>query len=651
MREPLVLAEASTEAWSAFMAGAAPRVDAGAPPVAERWARSWSLGVSPEGPPDDAYLLRGAALRIRQEEAPLLHGVADGALAGAAGVVSAHDFVLVVADAAGTVVSTVGGGAFADDARRLRLIEGASWSEAARGTNAIGTALAEERPVHVLGSAHFARRFHELVCYAAPIFDAAGAVVGVIDATSRLASAHAAVGTAVRHAAAAAEQALRAHAYAVAGRSVTQVLARALDHMAGPALLVEAPGRVARVNAAARAQVGAVAVGDVATVLGVRWDALRAAGLTGSREGIEVCVGAGRRRARVEPIVAADGRVLAALVFLEASSSSPVPARPAAIAPSGDDPFAAVFAEDAAVRAAIAWARRIAPSGLPVMLLAETGGGKELVARAVHRASARAARPFCAINCGALAPTLLESELFGHGPSAFTGAGKRGRDGLLAAADGGTLFLDEVAEMSPSMQAALLRVLEDGTYRRVGETEDRVTDVRVLCATCRDLDALVASGAFRRDLFFRLAGARVVLPPLRDRTDVPALASHLLGQLAAAHHRSFAPSISEDVAAALAAHRWPGNVRELRSTLEVALVLAGDAPEVTLDHLPPGFCAPAPSSLAPAEPAELARAEAGTVQRVLAEVAGNVSVAAKRLGVARSTVYRIMRRHGLRDDE
>ena len=112
MREPLVLAEASTEAWSAFMAGAAPRVDAGAPPVAERWARSWSLGVSPEGPPDDAYLLRGAALRIRQEEAPLLHGVADGALAGAAGVVSAHDFVLVVADAAGTVVSTVGGGAF-----------------------------------------------------------------------------------------------------------------------------------------------------------------------------------------------------------------------------------------------------------------------------------------------------------------------------------------------------------------------------------------------------------------------------------------------------------------------------------------------------------------------------------------------------------
>ena len=186
--------------------------------------------------------------------------------------------------------------------------------------------------------------------------------------------------------------------------------------------------------------------------------------------------------------------------------------------------------------------------------------------------------------------------------------------------------------MSPSMQAALLRVLEDGTYRRVGETEDRVTDVRVLCATCRDLDALVASGAFRRDLFFRLAGARVVLPPLRDRTDVPALASHLLGQLAAAH-------------------RWPGNVRELRSTLDVALVLAGDAPEVTLDHLPPGFCAPAPSSLAPAEPAELARAEAGTVQRVLAEVAGNVSVAAKRLGVARSTVYRIMRRHGLRDDE
>ncbi len=244
---------------------------------------------------------------------------------------------------------------------------------------------------------------------------------------------------------------------------------------------------------------------------------------------------------------------------------------------------------------------------------------------------------------------MLESELFGYGPAAFTGAEKRGREGLLAAADGGTLFLDEVAEMPPAMQAALLRVLEDGTYQRVGETQPRRADVRVICATCRDLDALVESGAFRKDLYFRLRGARVELPPLRARADLLPLARHLLTQLAQQLDRAPTPALSREVERILKAHDWPGNVRELRTTLEVALVLAGDALEIGPEHLPPGLGETVSPSAA-AGGAELASAELSALRRVLNEVAGNVSLAAKRLGVARSTLYRMMRKHGLREE-
>jgi len=295
----------------------------------------------------------------------------------------------------------------------------------------------------------------------------------------------------------------------------------------------------------------------------------------------------------------------------------------------------------------VSFARRVAPSPLPVMLLAETGSGKELFAQAIHRASGRADRPFVAINCGAIAPGLLESELFGHAPGAFTGADRRGRSGLLHAADKGTLFLDEVAEMAPSMQAALLRFLETGAYQRVGEVQPSRADVRVVCATCRDLPALVARGVFRQDLYYRLKGALIRLPSLRERDDLLPMARHLLARLAAPRP---APALSPDTERRLRGHGWPGNVRELRMALSVALVMSeGDTIEDW--QLPEDIAAapdPTPSSqVRPPSSSPLTRAESEQVRRALAEAGGNVSAAAARLGVARSTLYRMMRRHGL----
>ncbi|MBX7196684.1 MAG: sigma 54-interacting transcriptional regulator, partial [Sandaracinaceae bacterium] len=352
-------------------------------------------------------------------------------------------------------------------------------------------------------------------------------------------------------------------------------------------------------------------------------------------------------RLKAEPVEAADGTLLAAVAFLERASATPTRrgdpdlAKDAQRAERAFDP---IFARDGAVRSAVDLARKVAASELPVMLLAETGSGKELFAQAIHGASRRAQGPFVALNCGSIAPSLLESELFGHAPGAFTGAAPKGRTGLLHAATGGTLFLDEIGEMPLSMQTSLLRVLESGTYLRVGETRESRADVRVVCATCKNLVEMVRAGTFRNDLYFRLKGVILRIPPLRERRDRVALAQHLLSRLG--EQRPLTPALVRF----LETHPWPGNVRELRTVLEVVRVLAGEALELDVTHLPPDLAPPVAiddePELVVADP--LAAIEASVVGRALDELGGNVSAAARQLGVARSTVYRMMERYGLK---
>jgi sigma-54 dependent transcriptional regulator, acetoin dehydrogenase operon transcriptional activator AcoR len=646
--DALVLREVSEALWRDFATEARrPRPDAPAAehPVLSKWARARALGASVEGPPPEEHLVRGEALRMHAERTELLEHLAEDELDRASGHVSPHDYLLVLADPAGVVVRTQAGGRFADDARRVRLIAGAKWSEASRGTNAIGTAIAERRPVFVRGSAHLARRFHELVCYAAPIFDADGSLCAVLDATSGFERADDGVGAAVIRTARTISTALRDHAFGRAGAAVTRTLARALDRMEGVAMLVEPPGRVTQMNAGARVLLGERAGLPVERALGLDMAALVREGRHASGE--TITVGGRRHGVRVEPIETADGKLIALLCFLEPRVGAARSPRRLALAPS-PSPFAAVFSADPTLDAALSWAGRIADSTVPVLLLAETGSGKELVARAIHAASGRRDGPFVPVNCGSIAPSLLESELFGYGPSAFTGAEKSGRQGLFAVASSGTIFLDEVAEMTPAMQASLLRVLEDGTYRRVGETAPMRADVRVVSATCRDLPAMVEAGTFRRDLYYRLKGTEVALPPLRARRDRDALAQHLCADLALARGIVPAPTLSAATLALFARHAWPGNVRELRSILEVALILVGRGTSIEPEHLPPDMARIADVASEPAgASSDLSTAERSTVRRALAEVQGNVSSAAKRLGVARSTLYRMMKKHGL----
>jgi DNA-binding NtrC family response regulator len=298
-----------------------------------------------------------------------------------------------------------------------------------------------------------------------------------------------------------------------------------------------------------------------------------------------------------------------------------------------------------AIRKVLQLVERVAPTDATVLVRGESGTGKELVARAVHGNSPRKDRLLVTVNCAALQEHLLESELFGHEKGSFTGADKA-KTGLVEVAEGGTLFIDEVAEMAPALQAKLLRVLEDGHYRRVGDTKERRADVRVVAATNKPLEDEMKAGRFRADLFHRLNVLAVALPPLRDRReDVPLLVEHFL------RTRRVGPvpmTVDPAALAVLCAYDWPGNIRELANVVERAQILAEGA-VITPDDLPDNLVRAVPATAAgvPEGPDALEGVERRHVAEVLKKVDGNKVQAARLLGVSRRTLYRMIDRYGL----
>jgi two-component system, NtrC family, response regulator AtoC len=293
---------------------------------------------------------------------------------------------------------------------------------------------------------------------------------------------------------------------------------------------------------------------------------------------------------------------------------------------------------------------RVAPTRSTVLIQGETGTGKELIARAIHAASPRADRPLVPVDCSALAESLLESELFGHVKGAFTGAVADKR-GLFAAANGGTCFLDEIGEISPCVQAKLLRVLQEHEVKPVGGTESAKVDVRVIAATNKDLGALVAAEKFREDVFYRLSVVTIVLPPLRERRqDIPLLATHFLKAYVAVNDKGVS-GISPAAMAALVAYDWPGNVRELEHAVEHAVALTSNS-ILEPEDLPATLCASArPATSASAPPLSLRAAVVRHVRRVLREARWNKKLAAQLLGIHRRTLYRLTKRYGIPLDE
>jgi DNA-binding NtrC family response regulator len=289
---------------------------------------------------------------------------------------------------------------------------------------------------------------------------------------------------------------------------------------------------------------------------------------------------------------------------------------------------------------------KVAPTDATVVIRGASGTGKELVARALHYNSPRRDRPLVTINCAALQETLLESELFGHEKGSFTGA-TQAKPGLIEIAEGGTLFIDEIAEMQPGLQAKVLRVLENGHFRRVGGTQEQTADVRVVAATNKELEEEQKAGRFRDDLFYRLNVVSINLPLLRERRqDIPELVQHLLTT------RQVGPvpfAIRPEVMQALVGYDWPGNVRELANVLERAQILAEEQ-TITLDDLPENIISGSGPGASAGDPRFLREVERRHVFEVLKQENGNKVQTAKALGISRRALYRLIEKYQVRDE-
>jgi DNA-binding NtrC family response regulator len=309
--------------------------------------------------------------------------------------------------------------------------------------------------------------------------------------------------------------------------------------------------------------------------------------------------------------------------------------------------FENIIGESEAMQRVFHTVRQVAPTRASVLIQGESGTGKELIAHAIHHNSPRRRAPFIAVNCGALSPTLLESELFGHEKGAFTGAAQR-RKGRFELADRGTLLLDEISEVSPEVQVKLLRVLQEQAFERVGGTETIRVDIRLIAATNRDIDAAVREGTFREDLFYRLNVVRINVPPLRERReDIPLLVNAFVAEFSEANGKPVKP-LGTRLTEELQRHPWPGNVRQLRNVIE-GMVVMSTGKEITLKNLPPDIrSAPAQTeSIQLPLGASMKEAEKEMIRATLHHTAGNRARAAKILGLGRKTLYRKMALHGI----
>lgn len=571
---------------------------------------------------------------------------------------------------------------------RIHFRPGADWSERATGTNGPGTALASGRPVHVVGREHFCQGWEMWHCAAAPIRDPLTAEIrGILDVSGYEADAHPHTLALVMAIAAAVERGLSVRD-GLRNARVLRELARIVERWPGERVV--ALDRTGGILGASRRAAEAFPVGGTLPE-GLR-DGLREAGVleAGSGEAVLDLPGP----VRLFPLL--DGADLAgACLLLGPDGKDSVAVAPAFPDRVGGVPpaFDALLGRSLPLVQVRQLAARAATTPLPVLLLGESGTGKEVLARAIHEASPRGGRPFVAVNCAAVPGELAVGEFFGHVAGAFSGALRQGREGHFAAADGGTLFLDEVGELPFELQAALLRVLQEGTVTPLGCSTSRRVDVRILAATNRDLPRAAREGHFRQDLFHRLHVLALDLPPLRDRgDDVVLLARHFLLEAELELDRP-GHVLDPEVLEAFRAWSWPGNVRELQNLLRrlVALVpgtriglwdlpagmrgaektgppgVAGDPGQAGAEvPLLRGGLTPAPlvrdgvsgdrhdPGSEGANPSEPASAIADTAQgerRRLEEAvrrSATMKEAAARLGVGRSTLYRWLDRHGLR---
>ena len=614
--------------------------------LARSWSRSMAAGLVPTGRPPAIDHPSSGTLRQVLASNPELLAHSRPVMEYLFEQVRHSQSVVVLADRRGMLMHTLGDPHFVDKAERVALTSGASWHEAHRGTNAIGTALAEACAVEVHGGEHFLERNSFLTCAASPILSATGELLGILDISGDYRNGHAHTLGLVSTAARMIENRLLA---ATCKRNIRVHLHSAPEGIGSVAegiVAVSADGWIVGANRAALAQLG-LRGGDVSATLLERVLDVRLEDLLSHHK---------RRPQQPQALRTLQGALLFAQVHMDAAWVT-TPTRPAAVAAAvpQQDALAQLDTGDARWRSAADKARRVVGKPIAVLVQGESGVGKEVFARALHASGPRRDAPFVAINCAAIPEHLIESELFGHVAGAFTGARKEGHLGRLREAHGGTLFLDEIGDMPLALQTRLLRVLQERSVTPVGASKAVPVDFALVCATHNQLLQAAEQGRFRQDLYYRINGLTVQLPALRERSDFVALVQRLLTDLGTEQGLVFDVRVAPDLLARLAAYPWPGNLRQLANVLRTACAMLAEG-EDTLgwEHMPDDLvhaltAAPASprSETAAGTDAEgppatlsLQQLSQAAIDQALQAARGNMSAAARQLGISRQTLYR-----------
>jgi sigma-54 dependent transcriptional regulator, acetoin dehydrogenase operon transcriptional activator AcoR len=622
------------------------------PLIIRSWERCLRFGLSENGNFPSIDSLDRVALKTEQDRNRYLLLQGRPIMEHVFEQIRESGSMVVLSDSNGLLLETVGDAEFVDRADRVTLSAGASWDENLRGTNAIGTALAEEMPTEVLGAEHFLVNNSFLTCCASPIFGPDGRIIGVLNISGDYrVEKHHTMGL-VRLSSLAVEKRLFESLHA---RDILVCFHTRGDYLGSPKEGVAAVSPDGQVLAMSRIGLNILGIRQVDAVrrdfsmvfessLSSLVDRLRNnphgnCELTISGKTVYV-----QLRGQLPPLSVA-GRIY---------DEGPRPTRRAeqVVAPNAVVTLDTLNTGDARLQAAIDRARRILGRDIPILIQGESGAGKEIFARGFHNSGPRQGCPFVALNCASIPESLIESELFGYQGGAFTGARKEGAPGKIQQAHGGTLFLDEIGDMPLNLQARLLRVLQERCVTPLGSTRTIQVDISLVCATHRRLREEVARGSFREDLYYRLNGLCVTLPALRERTDI----RQLVAKLAAAEGDVQKPvRFSEGALQAIESYEWPGNIRQLFNAIRVAIALLDEGETlITESHLPEelfesnpfaGGAVPIARDPWAAEPLE---ANAGSLEeigrqaamRTLEAAGGNISAAARQLGISRNTLYR-----------
>ncbi len=608
--------------------------------IERSWRRCLANGIDTNSP-QSLEVVTAQELALKREKNQQLLKLAQPEMETLNEQIAHTRNVVILTDDEGVILHSLGGHHFLNEEQRIALSAGASWNENHRGTNAIGTVLIEQSALTVQGAEHFMAYHHSLSCSAVPIFGGENQLIATLDVSNDFNMSQQHTLALVKMSA----QMIENRLFMASHKGEVALHFHARPEFIGTlwegVAIFTDTGQLVAINRSGQFQLS-LNTSNAASQQGIQFNNLFDVPFASLLRQV------GGTDKLIVPLRLNNG----ARIYVQVEPLNKKPqistTPPAAVKRTSAANLDLLDSGDAKISRAVQQIKQVLSRDIPILIQGETGVGKELFARAIHEASAQHKGPWVAVNCAALPEGLIEAELFGYEEGAFTGARRKGSPGKIEQANGGTLFLDEIGDMPLSLQARLLRVLQERTVTPLGSTKTIPVNFSLISATNLKLKEKVESGEFRSDLYYRLNGLSVALPPLRERSDLQALIDVILNI-----EQAGSVEITPEVRAIFQAHSWPGNIRQLHNVLRTAIALADGAAISTL-HLTQDFIdemsLSKPGLLAnvtAANPADLDDLTNQAIRQAMQTETGNVSAVARQLGISRNTLYRKLKAMGI----